>query len=55
MPQPVDIPQFAFPVENLLRPFTAETERFGERAEELNNLGDMIVVFAVFSTGLRVK
>ena len=55
MPQPVDVSELAFPVEYLLGPFPAETERFGEGAEEFDYLGDMVVVLAVFRAGLGVE
>jgi len=51
----VNIPKLALPVEDLLRPFPAKTERFGEWAQQLNDLGDVIIVFPVFSARLRVK
>ena len=51
----MDVPELAFPVEDLLGPFSAEAERFGEGAEELDDLGDVVVVFAVFGAGLGVE
>jgi hypothetical protein len=51
----VDIPQFALAVENFLRPFPGHAEALGEGAEELNDLRDVIVVFAVLCAGLGVE
>lgn len=55
MAQTVNISQLALSVEDLLRPFTGETEGFRERTEQLDDLGNVIVVFAVFSAGLRIE
>ena len=55
MPQAVDIAQLAFAVENFLRPFAGDAEGFGEGAEELDDLRDMVVVFAVFGARLWVE
>ena len=44
----VDVAQLAFAVEDLLRPLAGETEGFRKGAEELDDLGDVVVVFAVF-------
>ena len=55
VPQAVDVPQFTFAVEDFLRPFPGEAEGAGEGSEELDDLCDMVVVFAVFGTGLRVE
>jgi hypothetical protein len=48
--QSVDVAEFAFAVEDFLAPFSGEAEGFGEGAEELDDLGDVIVVLAVFGT-----
>jgi hypothetical protein len=53
--QAVDVPELAFAVEDLLRPFAGEAQGFGERAEELDDLGYVVVVFAVFGAGLGVE
>ena len=53
--QAVDVAQFAFAVENFLRPFSGQAQRFGEGAEELDHLRDVVVVFSVFGAGLRVE
>lgn len=55
MAESVDIPQLAFAVEDFLRPFAREAERFGELAEEFDDLCDVVVVFAVFGAGLGVE
>ena len=53
--QAMDVTQLAFSVEDLLRPFPGEAERFGEGAEEFDDLRDVVVVFAVLCAGLGVK
>lgn len=55
MPQTVDVPKFTFTVEDLLRPFPREAEGAGERTQELDDLCDVVVVFAVFGAGLGVE
>lgn len=55
MAQTVNVTQLALAVEDFLTPFSGEAERFGEGTEELDDLRDMIVVFAVFCAGLRVE
>ena len=55
MSESVDVPEFALAVEDFLGPFAREAERFGEGAEELDDLGDVVVVFAVLGAGLRVE
>ena len=51
----MDVAEFAFAGEDFLGPFAGHAERFWEGAEELNDLSDMIVVFAVFGAGLGIK
>lgn len=53
--QAVDVAQLALAVENLLRPFARQTQGFRERAEEFDDLRNVVVVFAVFRAGLRVE
>ena len=55
MAQAVDIAQFAFAVEDLLRPFARDTQALREGTEELDDLRDVVVVFAVFGAGLGVE
>ena len=55
MPQPVDVAQLALAVEDFGRPFSGEAEVAGKGAEELDDLRDMVVVFAVFGAGLGVE
>ena len=55
MPQSVDVPQFALAIEDLLRPFPREAEGAGEGTQELDDLCDVVIVFAVFGAGLRVE
>jgi hypothetical protein len=38
-----------------LRPFAGEAERLGELAKQLDDLSDVIIVFAVFGAGLWVE
>lgn len=51
----MDVAQLAFAVEDFLRPFTGQAEGFGEGTEKLDDLRNVIVVFAVFRTGLGIK
>ena len=51
----MDIPEFAFSVEDFLGPFPVQVEGAGEFAQEFNDLGDVVVVFAVFGAGLGVE
>lgn len=51
----MDVAEFSFAVEDLLGPFAADTHGFGEGAEKLDDLCDVVVVFAVFGAGLRVE
>ena len=51
----MDVAQLALSVEDFLRPFAGEAEGAGEGAEEFDNLGDVVVVFAVFGTGLGIE
>jgi hypothetical protein len=51
----VDVAELAFAVEDFLGPFAGEAEGFGEGAEELDDLRDVVVVFAVFGAGLRIE
>jgi len=53
--QAVDVAELAFAVEDFLRPFAADAQRFGERAQQLDDLCYMIVVFAVLCARLRVE
>lgn len=55
MPETMDVTQLALAVEDFLRPFSGETEGFGEGAEKLDDLSDVVVIFAVFGAGLRVE
>lgn len=55
MPESMDISELAFAIEDFLRPFAGEAERFGELAEQLNDLSDMVVVFAVLCAGLWIE
>ena len=53
--QAVDVAELAFAVEDFLRPFAADAQRFGEGAQQLDNLCYVIVVFAVLCARLRVE
>jgi hypothetical protein len=55
MSEPMDISELAFAVEDFLRPFAGEAERFGERAKQFDDLRDVVVVFAVLSAGLGIE
>ena len=53
--QTVDVPQLALAVEDFLRPFAGETELAREGTEELDDLGDVVVVFAILGARLWVE
>jgi hypothetical protein len=53
--QAVDVTELAFAVEDFLRPFAADAEGFGERAQQLDDLCYVIVVFAVLCARLGVE
>lgn len=53
--QAVDIAQLALAVENLLRPFPADAQRLWEGAEQLDDLGNVVVVLAVLCAGLGIE
>ena len=53
--QAVDVAELAFAVEDFLRPFAADAQRFGEGAQQLDDLCYVIVVFAVLCAGLGVE
>lgn len=55
MTETVDISKLAFAAEDFLGPLTREAECTGERTQELDDLCDVIIVFAVFGAGLGVK
>ena len=55
MPQAVDVAQFALAVEDFLTPFARQAQGFGEWTEQFDDLGDVVVVFAVFCAGLGVE
>ena len=50
-----DVAQLPLAVKDLLRPLAGETEGFGEGTEELDDLRDVVVIFAVFGARLRVE
>ena len=51
----MDIAEFAFAVENFLRPFARHAELPRKGAKEFDNLCDVIVVFTVFRARLWVE
>lgn len=55
MPQAVDVAQFTFPGEYFLRPFARYAQGTREGAEKFDDLGDMVIVFAVFSARLGIE
>lgn len=55
MSQAVDISQFALAVEDFLRPLASYAKGFRESAKKFDNLGDVIIVFAVFGAGLGIE
>jgi hypothetical protein len=55
MSQSVNVSEFAFAVEDFLGPFAGCGEGFGKGAEEFDDLGNVVVVFAVFGSALGVE
>lgn len=55
MPQSMDVTQFTFAVEYFLAPSPCKAKRFGKRAKKLDDLSDVIVVFAIFRSGLGIE
>ena len=55
MPQAVDVPQLALAREDFLGPFPGQAEGAREGAQKLDDLRDVVVVFAVFGARLRVE
>ena len=51
----MNVTELAFSVEDFLAPLTGETEGFWEGAEELDDLGYVVVVLAVLGSGLGVE
>ena len=51
----MDVAEFALSVEDFLTPFPGETEGFGEGSEELDDLRDVVVVFAVLGARLGIE
>lgn len=51
----MDVAQLAFAGEDFLGPFTRVADASGKGTEELNDLGNMIVILTVLSTRLWVK
>lgn len=55
MSQAVDVAEFTFAVEDLLRPLAGDAEVLGKGTEELDDLSDVVVVFAVLGARLRIE
>ncbi len=55
MPESMDVPKLALAVEDFLRPFAGEAERFGELAEQFDDLGDVVVILPILCPGLWIK
>ena len=55
MSESVDVPELAFPVEDLLRPLAGDTETLRECTEQFDDLCDVVVVFAVFGARLGIE
>jgi hypothetical protein len=51
----VYIAQFAIALKDLLGPFPGQREGLGERAEQFDDLCDMVVIFAILGSRLRVE
>lgn len=55
VPETVDVPQLALAIEDLLAPLSAKTQRLGERPQQLDDLRNVVVVFAILGARLRVE
>lgn len=55
MPQAMNVSKFALSREDLLGPFAVQKKGAREDTEEFDDLGYVIVVFAVFRAGLGVE
>ena len=55
MSQAVNVSELSLSREDLLRPFAVHIKLPWKDAQEFNYLGNMVVVFSVFSTRLRVE
>ena len=55
VPQATDVTQFTLTAEDFLRPFPGKAEGAGKRAQQFDDLGDVVVIFAVFGARLGVK
>jgi hypothetical protein len=55
VPESVDIPELALSREDFLAPFAGHTEGLRERSKQFDDLGNMVVVFAVLGAGLRIE
>ena len=51
----MNVSEFALSSEDLLRPFAVHVKLTRKGAEELDYLGNMVVIFSILSTRLRVK
>ncbi len=51
----MDVSELAFPIKYLLRPFAREVKRSGEFPEELDDLGNVVVILAVLGPGLWIE
>lgn len=49
------MPQFALAIEDLLAPFPREAHGLRERSEEFDDLSDVVVVFTVLRSRLRIE
>ena len=55
MSQPVDVAQLALAIEDFLRPLARETKRLGKGTEKLDDLRDVVIVFAVLGSRLGIE
>ena len=51
----MNVSELAFAIEDFLRPFTGDAERFGKLSKQFDDLSDMVVVFAIFGASLWIK
>jgi len=55
VPETMDVAELSLAVEDLLGPLPGQAERLGERAQQFDDLRDVVIVLAVFRAGLWVE
>lgn len=47
MSESMDVSELAFSIEDFLRPFARQPKGFGKWAEKFDDLGDVVIIFAI--------